>query len=145
MAEPTPDDDVLTPRLGYLLKRAYAGLAEEIGKALRPLGIDSRELAVLALLNATDTPLSQLEAAQRLGIDRTTMTGFVDGLEDKGLVTRRRSAEDRRKNIVEPTAHGTELLTAAEELRTAAESRFLAPLGAARHRALLDALRTLTL
>ncbi|MCU1643904.1 MAG: MarR family transcriptional regulator [Nocardia sp.] len=145
MADPTSDDDVLTPRLGYLLKRAYAGLAEEIGKALQPLGIDGRELAVLVLLNATDTPLSQLDAAQRLGIDRTTMTSFVDGLEDKGLVTRRRSVDDRRKNIIELTATGDERLIAAERLRAAAESRFLAPLGAARHEALLDALRTLTL
>ncbi|MGW4249689.1 MarR family winged helix-turn-helix transcriptional regulator, partial [Nocardia sp. NPDC004722] len=92
MADSTPDD-VLRSRLGYLLKHAYHRLAEEIGTALRPLGIDSRELAVLVLLDDTDTPLSQLDLAQRLGIDRTTMTQFTDTLEAKGLLARRRSAE----------------------------------------------------
>ncbi|MET8423373.1 MarR family transcriptional regulator [Nocardia sp. NPDC004860] len=142
MAAPDPDD-VLRSRLGYLLKQAYHRLAEEIGTALRPLGIDSRELAVLVLLDATDTPLSQLDAAQRLGIDRTTMTQFADTLEDKGLLARRRSPEDRRKNIVELTADGHARLAAAERVRAEAEARFLAPLGDGGP-GLIDTLRTLT-
>ncbi|GAB2537978.1 MarR family winged helix-turn-helix transcriptional regulator [Nocardia heshunensis] len=136
-------DDVLRSRLGYLLKRAYHQLAEEIATALRPLGIDSRELSVLVLLDDTDTPLSQLDLAQRLGIDRTTMTQFTDLLESKGLIVRRRSAEDRRKNIVELTDEGHARLAAAERVRSEAEARFLAPLGAGAA-GLADALRTLT-
>ncbi|MGQ4601404.1 MarR family transcriptional regulator [Nocardia sp. R6R-6] len=136
-------DDVLRSRLGYLLKHAYQRLAEEIGTALQPLGIDSRELAVLVLLDATDTPQSQLAVAQRLGIDRTTMTQFTDTLERKGLLARRRSAEDRRKNIVELTADGRARLATAERVRAETEARFLAPLGA-RGPELIDTLRTLT-
>ncbi|MEC3917297.1 MarR family winged helix-turn-helix transcriptional regulator [Nocardia sp. CDC160] len=142
MAAPSPDD-VLRSRLGYLLKHAYGRLAEEIGTALRPLGIDSRELAVLVLLDATDTPLSQLEVARRLGIDRTTMMQFTDLLEGKGLLARRRSPEDRRKNIVELTPLGQERLAEAERLRADAEARFLEPLGA-NGSSLIEALRTLT-
>ncbi|MTE14241.1 MarR family winged helix-turn-helix transcriptional regulator [Nocardia aurantiaca] len=142
MAAPTPDD-VLRSRLGYLLKHAYNRLADDIGTALRPLGIDSRELAILVLLDATDTPLSQLDVAQRLGIDRTTMTQFTDTLEDKGLLARRRSPEDRRKNIVELTPDGHARLVAAEQVRAEAEARFLAPLGDGGP-GLIAALRTLT-
>jgi DNA-binding MarR family transcriptional regulator len=43
-------------------------------------------LAVLTVL-AAGRPLSQLEAARRLGVDRTTMIARVDALEAKGLVS----------------------------------------------------------
>lgn len=43
-------------------------------------GLNARELAVLLLL-ADREPESQQQAAQRLGVDRTTMVGLLDGLE----------------------------------------------------------------
>lgn len=98
--------EVLTSRLGYLLKHAYLRLTEESSLALAPYGIDGRELAVLAVLDAHDE-LSQLDAAGKLGIDRTTMVSLVDALEDKELVERRRSPRDRRKNIVQLTPAST--------------------------------------
>jgi DNA-binding MarR family transcriptional regulator len=119
--------EVLTSRLGYLLKHAYLRLTEESSRALAPCGIDGRELAVLAVLDA-HAELSQLEAAGKLGIDRTTMVALVDALEDKELVERRRSPQDRRKNIVQLTPIGRERLHDAESARQEMERRFLAPL-----------------
>jgi DNA-binding MarR family transcriptional regulator len=120
--------DVLAARLGYLFKQAQQRLAGLSARALGPFGVDGRELAVLVVLAARD-PLSQLEAAGRLGVDRTTMVGLIDGLEAKGLVERRRSPHDRRKNIVPLTAAGRDCLERAEEARQETERRFLAPLG----------------
>ncbi|MFF4347190.1 MarR family winged helix-turn-helix transcriptional regulator [Streptomyces sp. NPDC001530] len=117
----------LESRLGYLLKHAQQRLARASAGALAPLGIDGHELAVLALFSA-EYPLSQVEAAGRLGVDRTTMVALVDGLEDHGLVERRRSPQDRRKNIVELTAAGRDCLRRAERARRDMERRFLAPL-----------------
>lgn len=119
--------EVLSSRLGYLLKHAYLRLAEESSRVLAPHGIDGRELAVLAVLDAHDG-LSQLEAAGKLGIDRTTMVALVDALEDKELVERRRSPQDRRKNTVRLTPTGQERLRDAESARLEMEDRFLAPL-----------------
>ncbi|MDT0467366.1 MarR family winged helix-turn-helix transcriptional regulator [Streptomyces gibsoniae] len=119
--------EVLSSRLGYLLKHAYLRLTEESSRALAPHGIDGRELAVLAVLDAHDE-LSQLEAGGKLGIDRTTMVTLVDALEDKELVERRRSPQDRRKNIVQLTPAGRERLHDAELARREMERRFLAPL-----------------
>ncbi|MFG2129291.1 MarR family winged helix-turn-helix transcriptional regulator [Streptomyces sp. NPDC048751] len=119
--------EVLTSRLGYLLKHAYLRLTEESSRALAPYGIDGRELAVLAVLDAHDE-LSQLDAAGKLGIDRTTMVSLVDALEDKELVERRRSPRDRRKNIVQLTPAGRKRLQDAESARKEMERRFLAPL-----------------
>lgn len=114
-------------RLGYLLKHANLRLTELTGPALEPYGIDGREFAVLSVLGVPE-PLSQLEMAQRLRIDRTTMVSLVDGLERKKLVGRRPHPDDRRKNIVELTEHGRETLGAATRAVDGAEEAFLAGL-----------------
>lgn len=134
--------EVLTSRLGYLLKHAYLRLTEESSRALAPYGIDGRELAVLAVLD-THAGLSQLEAAGKLGIDRTTMVALVDALEEKELVERRRSPQDRRKNIVQLTPTGRERLDDAESARQEMERRFLAPLSSADATRLVRTLQSL--
>lgn len=128
-------------RFGYLLKHARERLASLSAVALDPFGITGRDLAVLTVLSEGDPP-SQLEAAQRLSIDRTTMVGLLDGLEDKGLVERRADRADRRRNIVVLTESGARTLMEASAATDAAERAFLAPLSAAdadRFRALLQA------
>ncbi|MET7487939.1 MarR family winged helix-turn-helix transcriptional regulator [Streptomyces sp. NPDC005538] len=132
----------LESRLGYLLKHAQARLARTSAEALAPYGVDGHQLAVLVVLSAGE-PLSQVEAAGRLGVDRTTMVSLIDGLEDQGLVERRRSPRDRRKNIVELTPAGQDCLRRAERARRAAERRFLAPLDEETAMSLVRALRAL--
>ena len=117
----------MTSRLGYLLKHAQLQLGELTSAALAPYGLSGRELAVLLSL-AGGEPASQQEAAQRLGVDRTTMVALLDALEAKGLVTRHPHAGDRRRNVVELTPAGQQTLRAATEASDDAERRFLAPL-----------------
>ncbi|MGW1029569.1 MarR family winged helix-turn-helix transcriptional regulator [Streptomyces sp. NPDC002577] len=136
--------DPLGSRLGYLLKHAYLRLTEASAHALTPFGIDGRELAALAVL-ATESPLSQLEAASRLGVDRTTMVALIDALEGKGLVERRRSAQDRRKNTVQLTPTGQDCLSRAERARVEMERQFLAPLSDSDADRLVRALQTLVI
>jgi DNA-binding MarR family transcriptional regulator len=134
----------LASRLGYLLKHAQSDLSQLTGAALEPFGLTGRDLAVLLVL-AGHEPASQQQAAQRLGVDRTTMVALVDGLERKSLVTRRPHADDRRKNVVELTAAGRATLSPATEAGDEAERRFLAPLGPAGADQLKHALLTLVL
>jgi DNA-binding MarR family transcriptional regulator len=135
---PTP----LESRLGYLLKHAQSKLAETSAEALAPFGVDGHELAVLVVLSGEE-PLSQVEAAGRLGVDRTTMVSLIDRLEDHGLVARRRSPQDRRKNIVELTPTGEDCLHRAEQARRSAERRFLSPLDEETAASLIRALQLL--
>ncbi|GAA3199335.1 MarR family winged helix-turn-helix transcriptional regulator [Actinocorallia longicatena] len=132
--------EVLTSRLGYLLKHAQLRLGALVEAATEPHGLGGRELAVLAVL-AEGRPLSQLEAAERLGVDRTTMVALLDALEAKGVVERRRSPEDRRRNIVELTPGGRDRFHSAETARAAAEREFLAALTPAESTELLRLLR----
>jgi len=126
MTEGLPD--ARASRLGYLLKHAQQRLAQAAAPVMLPFGIDGRELAVLTVL-AGEVPLSQQEAAELLDVDRTTMVALVDALEAKGLVGRRRSAQDRRRNIVELTSAGQDCLRRASRARDKVEREYLAPLG----------------
>ncbi len=127
-ASPVPPPvSPLTERLGYLLKHAQLALGELTGPALAPFEITGRELAVLVVLGAHE-PISQQQAAGQLGVDRTTMVDIIDALERKDLVARRPDPADRRRNMVQLTAHGLHVLRAGGEATLAAERRFLAPL-----------------
>jgi DNA-binding MarR family transcriptional regulator len=114
-------------RLGYLLKHAQLAFSERSGPALAHLGINGRELAVLTVLN-TSEPLSQRQAAARLGLDRTTMVALVDELERKQLITRQADPHDRRRNLVPLTAEGQNTLAEGALAAEAAERAFLAAL-----------------
>ncbi|MET8004427.1 MarR family winged helix-turn-helix transcriptional regulator [Nonomuraea glycinis] len=132
----------LSSRLGYLLKHARLRLDELYTNALRPYGIDGRELGVLLAL-AGHEPASQQQAAQRLGIDRTTMVALLDTLQGKGLVSRHPDANDRRRNVVELTDAGRKTLSQAIEASDEAERALLAPLTPQAARHLRTALRTI--
>lgn len=143
MASP---DDIAIPavrdRFGYLLKHARERMTTLNAAALEPFGISGRELAVLTAI-AEGEPPSQLEAAQRLSIDRTTMVALIDGLASKGLLKRWPDPVDRRRNIVAVTEAGRQTLGDASRAVDVAEGVFLAPLDGAdrdRLRKLLQAL-----
>jgi DNA-binding MarR family transcriptional regulator len=123
----TAADSPLADRLGYLLKHAREALAARTGPALAPLGIDGRQLAVLITLDTT-APLSQQDAALRLGVDRTTMVALIDALEAAGLVARAPHPDDRRKNTVSITARGRDVLDRGTRASELAEAEFLAEL-----------------
>lgn len=88
--------------------------------------MNARELAVLLLLYGRE-PESQQQAAERLGVDRTTMVGLLDNLEGKGLGARQADARDRRRNVVGLTDAGQRALEKAKAASDEAEPR---PLGA---------------
>ena len=129
-----PDDQVdgrfarmVSDRLGYLLKHVLARLTEAQTKALAPHGLNGRDLAVLSAV-ASGEPLSQLEVASRLRVDRTSIGDLLDGLEDRGFVERRRSPEDRRRNVVVLTELGESTYATADRIRLEVEREFLTPL-----------------
>lgn len=127
MVDPRDLGPQLRSRLTYLLKHALIELDGLHRELLAPAGVSARELAVLLLLDARE-PESQQQAAQRLGVDRTTMVALLDALEGKDLVVRRPDAADRRRNVVELTEHGRATLRRATRASDEAERRLLAVL-----------------
>ncbi|MEN7530317.1 MULTISPECIES: MarR family winged helix-turn-helix transcriptional regulator [unclassified Cupriavidus] len=84
-----------THSVGFHLNRARNTLLMEMDAALRPLDITGQQMGILLALmrGAASTPL---EISRALGIDTGLMTRMLDKLENKGLLQRQRSEEDRR-------------------------------------------------
>jgi len=133
---------VVSRRLGYLLKHAAMRMDKLSNEALAPYGIDARELGILLVI-ASHEPGSQQQAAQRLGIDRTSMVARIDELEDKGLVSRHPHAEDRRRNVVELTSAGRRTVRRATDATEHAEAMMLASLTPTEGQRLREALQAI--
>ena len=86
--------------------------AKEIVKAytpyLDPLGLTYTQYITMMVL-WEHKELRVKEVGQRLFLDSSTLTPLLKRLEDKGYVTRHRSAEDERDLIVTITAKGEAL------------------------------------
>lgn len=128
--------------LGYLLKHAAQRLTIATDAALAPMAIDSKDFGALRVL-AHREPSSQLQVAQALGIDRTTMVTLLDALEGKGIVTRRPDSADRRRNVVELTTQGLGTYDAARAAYERAERDFLVAISPGAVDELRRTLRTL--
>lgn len=126
--EPIPPPAGRSPRLGYLLKHAELRYRRLTAAALEPEGIGPQQWAALLCLDERHG-LSQREAADMLGVDRTTMVALVDELEARGWVRREPRPDDRRKNAVILTGPGREMVQRGGRLVDACERRFLAVLG----------------
>lgn len=124
VAEPAP------LRLGYLLKLAQLRFGERARTALEPVGIDTRDWAVLVSLDELE-PMSQSALGERSGIDRTTLVAVLDRLEARGAVQRTPDPRDRRRNAVRITDPGRDLRDRAAREVDACERAFLDPLGPA--------------
>ena len=129
-------------RLGYLFKHAQERMHELNTEALAPFGVDPRELGILLLI-ASHEPGSQQQAAQRLGIDRTSMVARLDDLEAKGLVSRHPDAEDRRRNVVELTGPGRDVVVRANAASERAEAKLLSGLSDEQAELIREALATI--
>ncbi|HEX3487959.1 MAG TPA: MarR family winged helix-turn-helix transcriptional regulator [Streptosporangiaceae bacterium] len=130
-------DDVL----GYLLKHAHLALEQRMQAALADMGMTGRDLGVLRVIAGGEAE-SQQEVAAVLGVDPTSMVALLDALEHRGILARRPSERDRRRNIVELTDDGWDLFRQAEKQSAEAERAFTSKLSDADATALRRALRT---
>lgn len=111
--------------------------------ALAPLGLRPRHLVALTVLRDHGSPTQQALAVT-LRTDRTNLVGLLNELETDGLILRRRSAEDRRRHIVELTNEGAQRLANAESALAAAEDEVLGALDAGQRETLYDLLAQAT-
>lgn len=85
-----------------VVAREHRSLA---GELLQPLGLHpGQELALMLL--AESSPRSLAELAATLRVTAPTMTVMIQRMEKKGLVTKERCAENRRRTDVRLTVEG---------------------------------------
>ncbi|MGV9803697.1 MarR family winged helix-turn-helix transcriptional regulator [Mycobacterium sp. NPDC003449] len=113
-------DNMVGVMMDYLLRRMRA----EADGDLLPHGMKTRHAIALTLLRDSGEQ-AQSELPQALGVDATGVVALLNGLEDEGLVERRRSPEDRRKHNVFITKAGRRRLAEIERVAAVLEQRML--------------------
>jgi len=108
----------LVDRTGYLIAHAHRSLRRRAETALAELSLHPRDFGLLSIV-ARDQPCSQNHVAAALGVSPPAALVFVEELEQRGLLTRSRSAVDRRVYDVRLTDRGRAALIKAT--RTASE------------------------
>ena len=119
-------DDVYS-KPGYLFRRAQqiavAIFMEECAaQALTPV----QYAALVAIREHAGLDATRLSAL--VAFDRSTVGDVLERLEQKGLILRQPSPQDRRVKLLFPTPRGRKLLTEVMPAMERAQARMLAPL-----------------
>jgi DNA-binding MarR family transcriptional regulator len=122
-----------------LLRIAHARAARIGNEALRPLGIETRHLGLLLVLDQ-EGPLSQTRLGERLGADKSQMGRSVDDLERMGLATRGADPQDRRARRVSLTAEGQDLVARSKKAAAGAAEEIFQSLSTGEQATLHDLL-----
>lgn len=88
-----------------LLSECYHGFEQMSAPDIRTTGLTQAQFDIIATLGNTPG-MTFKELGQKTLITKGTLTGVVDRLENKQLVRRITSLEDRRNTIVQLTAAG---------------------------------------
>jgi DNA-binding MarR family transcriptional regulator len=123
------------------LMRHIETLADGIFLQQGKLDVGRREAIVLRLL--LEGPVVMGELASRLGIALSTATGIIDRLVERKLVTRTRSASDRRVIVITVSAKGRRAHEEWQANRVEFGAALLTALTPAEREALLAMIRKL--
>ena len=130
---------VLPQLIGYRLRVAQQAVFRDFSASVGEL---SPGRAGMLLLIEANPGVPQGRLAEAVKLDRSTMVGVVDSLEERGLIERRRGA-DRRTNGLWLTPEGRSLATRLRRRIERHEDRVAARLSATERAQLLSLLEKL--
>lgn len=120
----------------FNLRKAARAVTQYYGEALKPSGLRATQFTLLvAIYNAGPITINRL--AERLIMDRTTLTRNLRPLEKQGLIESA-SGEDRRTRAVTLTDRGREVLSQALPLWEQAQRQIVELLGRERWGEMLE-------
>ena len=97
--------DALAGHAGYAVRRFQIWIFQDFIRTLAAVDIRPTQYSVMTVIGA-NPGLSQMAVAKRLGIERARLVHLLDSLEHRDLVSRVRSATDRRSHALHLTARG---------------------------------------
>lgn len=122
-------DDEFRPPTLLGLPSYLAGAAARVGHRLLVEALATHDLRLphFAVLTALSDfgPLPQHELADRLAINRSHLVGYLDEIEQRGLVQRERDSQDRRRQHVALTASGRTRLRRLHDVALRSQAQFL--------------------
>jgi DNA-binding MarR family transcriptional regulator len=123
----------------FLLARVGSAIKLSAIEAFERAGFSLYQYSVLAVLGE-GTKATQATIADTLKLDRGQLVGVLDGLEEAGLIERRRDQVDRRRHTVSLTPAGKKQIGKMRTIVGRIEDEYLAPLDAETRASLHDAL-----
>lgn len=134
------DEGELRQLLGYQLAQASIGTDGAFRRQVaEPLALGKVEFTLLYLVKQ-NTAVTASRLARALAVSMPSITVWMVKLEQRGLVSRVRSAADGRSQHFAVTAEGDDLVTRALKALLEAEARAVAHLSAAEQAMLLELL-----
>ena len=134
VAVPATEQEELVSRLMELFARSL----DHQGTCLQSLELTYAQAKLIWRLNAGDTP-SLKEAARRCGVDPSNLSGVVDQLIERRLMTSRAAQHDKRVRLVRLTGEGVRIRKRL--LACLTENPAVESLTAAQQKQLLEILR----
>ena len=117
----------LVKSMVFLLGRLGMTVKKQAVEELEAAGYSPYDYGVLTLV-AEGECRTQGTIADALGLDRGQLVGLLDGLEERGLIERKRDPNDRRRHTVSITANGKRRLVKLRSVVKELERSFLEPL-----------------
>lgn len=117
---------------GHLIRRLHQQSTQVFQAQTQAAGFDLTSVQFAALDGIAEQPgIDQSSLAATISFDRATIGGVIDRLEQKGLVQRVVSAQDRRARRLHLTSEGEQLLVASRPVVEALQADILAALSPA--------------
>jgi DNA-binding MarR family transcriptional regulator len=133
-------DAQLVEDLAGFVKYLIHAHGEDFFKAVGELELSFSQVRMLSLLARELPQASVKDLADRLGLSLPAVSRSVDGLVQRGYVTRAENSADRRMKDVAITGDGRALFARLVELRVAGAADFVATLSARERTRLAGAL-----
>jgi len=108
--------------IGFKLRRAHSAALRDIDASLAELQLTTAMHGALEVLDANEF-VAQGALGQVLGLSRSAMVPIIEKLQQRGLVARERTSEDRRTVLLRITPAGRRQLVELRRLVAAHEAR----------------------
>lgn len=132
--------DQLHARPGFLLRRAHQIAVAIFEDSFSALDMTPSQYAVLIAVNDIEH-VNQNDVALALGLNKVSVSQVVQGLEERGWLTRRTAVNDRRHRQLILTAAGRKALTQSTSMADAACDTLMEPFSAIERRMMLSLLQ----
>jgi len=134
--------DLFYSRAGHLIRRMNQISVAIFLEETRALGLTTVQYAALNMIDEVPN-IDQARLSSMIAFDTTTLVKVLDRLTEKGLIMRTRSQTDRRKQLLNATAQGREVVRRIQPMIDRSEQRILAPLSPADQRKFMEMLTQL--
>lgn len=116
--------------LGYCFSKVAMRIRAAFEERFQEFGLVGPQLGMLIIVRE-DGPITQNELGKYMAIDKATMVRLIDQLEERKLLTRTQSKQDRRANHLQITKAGEQMIVKMDEARKKCEEEVFAPLSKA--------------